>query len=223
MLPGAYYSEISQRVTTKSGADSIQRLVYPNNTADNSTVAIKKYICGKAADMGGQASSQHYPNDTYMLRLAEMYLIYAEAELGNQTQTSDGTATAYFNAVHTRAGLGAVIVPLTFDMIFNERVLEFAMESMCMYDLSNLYYYNPDKALAILNSQDRGLFGVFPDVYPNPTEWTFIKTAWYIPANGDYRTITASTGNFYLPIPTTELAGAPNLQKPAVDYYATKH
>lgn len=223
MLPGAYYSEISQRVTTKAGTDSIQRLVYPNNTTDAATVAIKKYICGKAADMGGQASSQHYPNDTYMLRLAEMYLIYAEAELGNQTQTTDGTATAYFNAVHTRAGLGAVIVPLTFDMIFNERVVEFAMESMCMYDLSSLYYYNPDKALAILNSQDRGLFGVHPDVFPNPTQWTFVKTAWYIPANGDYRTITASTGNFYLPLPTTELAGAPNLQKPAVDYYTIKH
>jgi hypothetical protein len=220
MLPGAYYSEISQSVKTASGKDSIQRLVYPNNTADNTTVAIKKYICGKAADMGGEASSQHYPNNTYMLRLAEMYLIYAEAELGNKTQTTDGTAMSYFNAVHTRAGLGAVTDPLTFDIIFNERAVEFAMESMCMYDLSNLYYYNPTKALSILNSQDRGLFAAHPDVFPNPTQWVFVKTAWYTPANGDYRTITATTGNFYLPIPTTELAGAPNLQKPAVDYYS---
>ncbi len=219
MLPGASYPEISQRVTTLAGKDSIQRLIYPNSTGDNTTLAIKKYICGKAADMGGQASSQHYPNDTYMLRLAEMYLIYAEAELGNQTQTSDATALLYFNAVHERAGLGKIITPLTFDMIFNERVIEFAMEGMCMYDLSSLYYYNPDKALAILNSQDRGLFAAHPDVFPNPTQWTFIKTAWYIPANGDYRTINATTGNFYLPIPTTELAAAPNLQKPAVDYY----
>jgi len=219
MLPGAYYPEISQRVTTAAGKDSIQKLIYPNNTADNNFVAIKKYICGKAVDMGGQASSQHYPNDTYMLRLAEMYLTYAEAELGDKESTNDAVALEYFNAIRTRAGLGAVIVPLKFDDIFNERIIEFAMEGMCMYDLSNLYYYNPDKAIAILNSQDRGLFAAHPDKFPGSSEWTFVKTAWFTPVNNDYRTITVSTGNFYLPIPTAELAAAPNLQKPAVDYY----
>lgn len=217
MLPGASYPEISQRVTTASGKDSIQRLIYPNSVnAAVSCVAIKKYICGKAQDMNGEASSQHYPNDTYMLRLAEMYLIYAEATLGNQTETSDATALAYFNMVHQRAGLGAVITPLTADIIFNERMVEFAMEGMCWYDISNVYYYNPEKALAILNSQDRGLFAVYPDVFPNPTQWTFVKTSWAAAAD---RIITATNGNFYLPIPTTELSAAPNLQKPAVDYY----
>jgi len=216
MLPGASYPEISQRVTTAAGKDSIQRLIYPKNTADNSFAAIKKYICGKAADMGGQASSQHYPNDTYMLRLAEMYLIYAEASLATGADLSTGLE--YFNQVHTRAGLGAK-TSITLDDVFNERIIEFAMESMCMYDLSNLYYYNPDKALGILNSQDRGEFAIYADVFPNPTQWTFVKTAWYIPANGDYRLITANAGNFYLPIPTTELSGAPNLRKPPVDYY----
>jgi hypothetical protein len=93
------------------------------------------------------------------------------------------------------------------------------MEGMCMYDLSNLYYYNPDKAIAILNSQDRGLFAAHPDKFPGSSEWTIVKTAWFTPVNNDYRTITVSTGNFYLPIPTAELAAAPNLQKPAVDYY----
>ena len=217
MLPGASYPEISQRITLPNGTDSIQRLIYPNTvTAAVSTVAIKKYICGKAADMGGQASSQHYPNDTYMLRLAEMYLIYAEATLGDQAQTSDATAIQYFNKIHTRAGLGAVSKGfLTFDDIFTERILEFAMESMCMYDLSNLYYYNPAKALAILNTQDRGLFAAYPDVFPNPTQWTFVKTSW----STDRSTPVAYAGNFYLPIPTTELAGAPNLRKPPVDYY----
>jgi hypothetical protein len=221
MLPGASYPEISQRITLPNGNDSIQRLIYPNNvTAQVSTVAIKKYICGKAADMGGQASSQHYPNDTYMLRLAEMYLIYAEAELGNQTQTSDGTAIAYFNTIHTRAGLGAIVKGfITADDIFNERIIEFSMEGMSMYDLSSLYYYNPTKALAILNSQDRGLFAVYPDVFPNPTQWTFIKTPWDNPNTTPDRLINAYDGNFYLPIPTTELAGSPNLLKPPVDYY----
>jgi len=213
MLPGASYPEITQSLPT--GGE--QRLIYPSTiSAQASTVAIKKYICGQAKDMGGEASSQHYPNNTYMLRLAEMYLIYAEAS--EATGEDLGTGLVYFNEVHKRAGLGAKS-SITFDDILNERFIEFAMEGMCWYDLSNLYYYNPQKALDILNSQDRGLFAVYPDVFPNPTQWTFVKTPWYTPANGDYRTITASTGNFYLPIPTSELAGAPNLRKPAVDYY----
>jgi hypothetical protein len=155
-----------------------------------------------------------------MLRLAEMYLIYAEAALGNQTQTSDETAIAYFNTIHTRAGLGAIVKGfITADDIFNERIIEFSMEGMSMYDLSSLYYYNPTKALAILNSQDRGLFAVYPDVFPNPTQWTFIKTPWDNPNTTPDRLINAYDGNFYLPIPTTELAGSPNLLKPPVDYY----
>ena len=216
MLPGASYPEITQSITLPDGKPGTQKLIYPNNTADNSIAGIKKYVCGKAIDMNGEASSQHYPNDTYMLRLAEMYLIYAEASLGNQTSTADATALDYFNKVHTRAGLGAIITPLTFDDIFNERLVEFSMEGMCWYDISNLFYYNPAKALSVLNSQDRGLFAIYPDVFPNPTQWTFVKTAWVKPVD---RIITATDGNFYLPIPTKELAAAPSLQRPAVDYY----
>ena len=88
------------------------------------------------------------------------------------------------------------------------------MESMGWYDLVSLHYYDPNKAYAILNSQDRGLFKVAPDVFPNPTTWTFIKTPW---ATTD-RKINANSGNFLLPIPAAEKSQAPNLSKPAVDY-----
>ena len=211
MLPGAYYPEITQ---TLNGVD--QKLVFPNSTGDVSFSSIKKYVCGKAKDMGGQASSQRYGTDTYMLRLAEMYLTYAEAVLGNNSTTTDATALDYFNRVHTRSGLGTLSVPLTMDVLFKERIIEFAMEGMGWYDLVSLHYYNPAKAYAILNSQDRGLFAVKPDVFPNPTEWTFIKTKW----NTIDRTIHAYDGNFLLPIPAAEMSQAPNLRKPAVDYYS---
>ncbi len=210
MLPGAYYPEITQ---TLNGVD--QKLIFPNSTGDVSFSSIKKYVCGKAKDMGGQASSQRYSQDTYMLRLAEMYLIYADATLGNNASTTDATALGYFNLVHNRAGLAAVIVPLTQDMIFKERILEFAMEGMGWYDLVSLHYYNPAKAYAILNSQDRGLFAVKPDVFPNPTQWTILKTKW----NTIDRKINAYDGNFLLPIPAAEMSQAPNLRKPAVDYF----
>ncbi|HET9277722.1 MAG TPA: RagB/SusD family nutrient uptake outer membrane protein, partial [Flavitalea sp.] len=163
---------------------------------------------------------QRYPNNTYMMRLAEMYLIYAEAAMGNATSTSDATAVEYFNKVHTRAGLAAYEVagpngsgPLTLDMLFSERFKEFAMEGMSWYDMVSLHYWNPSKAYSILNSQDRGLFFTRPDQMPNPTEWTFTKTSWFTE-----RTINANAGNFLLPIPNVELSQAPNLQKPPVDY-----
>ena len=75
------------------------------------------------------------------MRLAEMYLVYVEAAMGNNT-TSDATAIEYFNKVHTRAGLAEYVVagtngsgPLTFDMLLSERFKEFAMEGMSWYDM----------------------------------------------------------------------------------------
>ncbi|WP_353718108.1 RagB/SusD family nutrient uptake outer membrane protein [Dyadobacter sp. 676] len=209
MLPGASYPEITQTIPGGS-----QKLVYPFTGTDNNFIAIKKYITGKAVDVGGQAAQQNYGHDTYMMRLAEMYLVYAEAVLGNNASTADAKALQYFNQVHTRAGLSPVTGSLTFDQIFKERIVEFAMEGMAWYDLVSLHYYNPTKAYAILNAQDRGFFFTKPDRFPDPTSWTFTKTAW---ATAE-RKIDANSGNFLLPIPSAELSQAPNLQKPAVDY-----
>jgi hypothetical protein len=213
MLPGFYYPEIT-KVTDKT------KLVYPFTGTDNNFLAVKKYIIGSPIDLAGIASQQHYPNDTYMMRLAEVYLIYVEALIGNNGSTSDATAIDYFNKVHTRAGLPAYEVggvngsgPLTLDMLFSERFKEFAMEGMSWYDLVSLHYWNPSKTFSILNSQNRGLFFTRPDQMPNPTQWTFTKTSWWTE-----NTITANEGNFLLPIPNTELSQAPNLQKPPVDY-----
>ena len=219
MMPGASYPEITQ---TLNGVD--QKLVFPYVTGDVNFASIKKYVVGKAKDVGGQAAQQNYPNDTYMMRLAEMYLVYAEAVLGNNASTTDATALSYFNKVHTRAGLApyadpvtGAAIPLTFDEIFKERAKEFAMESMTWYDLVSLHYYNPDKAYAILNSQDRGLYNIAPDVFPNPTSWTIKKTVW---ATSE-RKINANSGNFLLPVPSAEISQAPNLDEathPAVEY-----
>jgi hypothetical protein len=213
MLPGAYYPEIT-KVTDRT------KLIFPFTGTDNNFLNVKKYVIGSPIDLAGIATQQHYPNDTYMMRLAEMYLVYVEAAMGNTTSTSDATAIDYFNKVHTRAGLPAYVVagtngsgPLTLDMLLSERFKEFAMEGMSWYDMVSLHYWNPSKAFSILNSQDRGLFFTQPDIMPNPTEWTFTKTSWFTE-----RTISANEGNFLLPIPNVELSQAPNLQKPPVDY-----
>lgn len=212
MLPGAHYPEITRTTT----ADGDQELVFPlTGTLESGNYAsIKKYVTGKAVDNGGQAASQRYGHDTYMIRLAEVYLIYAEATLGNSGTTSDAQALDYFNEVHTRAGLPEFAGPLTFDDIFKERILEFAMEGMAWYDLVSLHYYNPNAAYNIISSQDRALYYVEPDQIPNPTEWAFTPLDWV-----EQRTYPANSGNFLIPIPNTELIKAPNLRKPPVDYY----
>jgi hypothetical protein len=209
MLPGASYPEITQTLNGKE-----QKLVYPFNGTDNNFVAVKKYITGKAKDVEGKAAQQNYGNDTYMQRLAEIYLIYADAALGNNASTTDPVAVDYFNKVRMRSGLPKFEDPLTTDVIFRERMVEFAIEGMAWYDLVSLHYYNPNKAYSILNSQDRGLYFTKPDVFPNPTQWTFTKTPWAT----TNRIINANSGNFRLPIPTAELSQAPSLKKPAVDY-----
>jgi hypothetical protein len=213
MLPGFYYPEITM-MTSKT------KLVYPQTGTDQNFCNVKKYVIGSPIDLAGVASQQHYPNDTYMMRLAELYLIYVEASIGNSSSTTDATAVSYFNKVHTRAGLPEWLIsgpnangPLTLDVVFSERFKEFAMEGMAWYDLVSLHYWNPSKAFSILNSQDRGLFFTQADQVPNPTQWTFTKTSWF-----SERTINANEGNFLLPIPNVELAQSPSLKGPAVDY-----
>lgn len=212
MLPGAYYSEILK-------ASGGYTFPFTDNSggvaADGSTyVAVKKYIVGKAEDVGGKAASSRYDHDTYMLRLAEMYLIYAEAAIGNSANTSDTKALQYLNKIRNRAGLSSLLGPIQPHHVLNERFVEFALEGQAWYDLVRLHYYNPQEVYYILNAQDRGLFFVRPNQMPNPTSWTFTKTRWF-----NERMITASSANFVLPIPTTELAQAPALLQAPVDFY----
>jgi starch-binding outer membrane protein, SusD/RagB family len=206
MLPGFTYPELINNSTK-------QAHVFPNpGTSDNSYASIKKYVIGK---LDGITDRQRYPNNTYMLRLAEMYLIYAEAALGNNASTTDPDIIEHFNAVHTRAGLPAhpVTEPLTWPMIFDERIKEFAMESMAWYDVVRWSYYDPQGAYDFISKQDRALFVVKPNQWPNPTAWTFVKTSWSNP-----RTFNANEGNFRLPIPASEMSQVPTLNDPAVDY-----
>lgn len=215
MLPGMHYPEITQSVRDDEGNTSEQELIFPFTGSDVNFASIKKYVTGKAKDVDGKAASQRYGHDTYMMRLAEMYLIYAEAILGNNSTTTDADALAHFNAVHRRAGLPPFEDPLTLEDILHERFIEFAMEGMAWYDLVRLHYFNAEAAYTIIGAQDRALFFVEPDQFPEPTQWTITKTPWIAEAD---RTFDANDGNFLIPIPDAEISQAPNLAKDPVDY-----
>jgi hypothetical protein len=220
MLPGFTYPELAASDDSFLSADKHAVLYLPQNvTAGNPAdgngynfAYIKKYVIG---NIPGQTNKQDYPNDTYMLRLAEMYLIYAEAAaLKDGGTTADAQAHDYFNAVHTRAGLQPVTDPLTWDDIFEERIKEFAMEGMAWYDLARLHYYNPQHAYDIINNQYRGMFLAIPNPWPDPTGWSFIKTSWFSTSD----MVAASASNFMMPIPQVELSQAPSLSLEPVAY-----
>ena len=58
-----------------------------------------KHLYGNAYDhlsaTGVSASSQHSGLSTHLLRLADIYLIYAEAVIGNAGSTSDASAIVF--------------------------------------------------------------------------------------------------------------------------------
>src|SRR5690606_39124497 len=63
---------------------------------------LKKHIIGTSVDNGAPtmnitSSIEH----NALLRLADVYLIYVEAILGNNSSTADGDALIYFNKVRT--------------------------------------------------------------------------------------------------------------------------
>jgi hypothetical protein len=224
MLPGFKYPEFQFIPTATSNFIDIKtKTIFYEAPGGNKLVAgtdnklanIKKYVVGY---IPGQTGQQNYPNDVYMLRLAELYLIYAEASaMSSGGTTSDAQALTYFNAVHMRAGLPAYTNPLTWDVIFQERAKEFAMEGVAWYDLVRRQYYDNQHVYDILHSQDRGLYLAKPHPWPNPTAWSFHKSAWYTtPANVDK--VEVSAANFYMPIPQVELNQAPSLADEPVPY-----
>lgn len=222
MLPGFTYPEITRTVNR---VDTKPFLVPYTLDAQRNFANIKKYVIGQGKDFGlPTIEPQRYPNNTYMLRLAEMHLIYAEAAIGNSATTTDARAISYINALRKRAGLPDVLdpltgnpIPLTLDMVINERFKEFAIEGMAWYDLVSLHYWNPAKAYSILNNQDRGFYYITPDNPNNASVWTIRKTPWANPP-ANPRRINASSANFLIPIPAVEKAQAPWLDKPAVEY-----
>ena len=89
------------------------------------------------------------------LRLAEVYLIYAEAILGNNPSTDDADAMEYFNKVRKRAGLEPQN-SITYEDIRRERRLELCLEGQYWYDLVRRAYYKHQEVLNYITGQDRG-------------------------------------------------------------------
>ena len=111
-------------------------------------------VGGPNDDNDGFVDMMCSPLNTYIIRLADVYLIYAEACLGNSASLT-GEGLQYFNAVRRRAGIDEA-TSITFEDIIRERRVEFGMEFMNWYSMLEWYKWKPNFMLNYLNNQYRG-------------------------------------------------------------------
>jgi hypothetical protein len=140
-----------------------------------------------------------------------VYLVYAEAIMGNNTTTSDPDALLYFNKVRTRAGVDP-LTTITLDTLLSERRIEFAFEGQYWGDLVRLSYWQPAKAVAKVNAQNRTFFsykpatpGVPAVITPDPSPVVSV--------------LPATINSFTLQLPAVELTADPKLADAPIHYY----
>lgn len=134
--------------TATTGSDANLRI--KTGTRSN----ILKYIVGPNREGEPVNSNAHSSMPTFILRYADVLLIYAEAIMAGSSSTSDGEALNAFNAVHTRAGLQPVTV-LPYDELLHERKVEFAFEGDYWFDIQR---QGREKANQIVSTQQRGTY-----------------------------------------------------------------
>ena len=158
--------------------------------------SILKYVVGPNRTNEPVNSSSHSQIGTYILRYADVLLIFAEATMGSNTSTSDVDAIAAFNAVHTRAGL-APVTSITLDQLLHERKVEFAFEGDYWFDIQRQGFA---KAKQMIEAQERGTYD-------------FNKNL------NSFKATLSNAAQLYLPIPQAETVIDPLLLEPAVPYY----
>ena len=174
---------------------------------------IKKGVVGSTKDTNGKSARMNSALNTYMLRLSEVYLIYAEAILGNNPTTSDADALLYFNKVRIRAGV-PVKTSISYQDIRHERRVEFAMEGQYWYDLVRRSYYKQQEVLDYIELQDRAHNGSY--TYDKDTH-TIENTSTSTRAVNK-----AAAERLLLPYPESEMVQNPLLKETPVSYVFTE-
>ena len=172
---------------------------------------VKKYVIGTNA-VNGFAVNNNSGINTYMMRLAEVYLNYAEATLGNNEKTTDATALKYFNALRTRAGV-ATKNSLTFEDIRHEFRVETAFEGLYWYFIVRRGYYQQQEMVNYVNHQHRNA-----SYYKSATHEYVLSEDYAEPGPS---VATATAKNLTLPIADTDQTKNPLLKPDASGNIAT--
>ena len=204
-----------------------------------------KHLFGDGADheaaIGVAAGRMNNQLPTHLLRLSDVYLICAEANL---LSGNDAKAVQYVNAVRARAinekvdATDGALAKVTFDDIWKERRLELAGEGDRWYDYVRLAYYDKQAAMTDLSGQlmnqlysyneacknywYTGCGGTLEDAPADLTAFDATKAEWSL-LNNDVRyaddlparSTHVNEGIFTLPLPAADVTFNPHLLEPA--------
>lgn len=162
-LPGIYYSYWDTGNDLVSAADKTPANGYPQPTGfvyNKKYCQLKKWVVGTKADCNGHLAQMASPLNTYIQRLADVYLIKAEAVLGNNDVTSDAEGLAAINAVRARAKVDKMLTSYTLEDLIKERRKEFCMEFQNWYDMVTWYRWKPQYMLNYFNNKQHRAFMV---------------------------------------------------------------
>lgn len=172
---------------------------------------VKKYVIGTNA-VNGFAVNNNSGINTYMMRLAEVYLNYCEAVLGNNSTTTDVTALTLFNALRTRAGVPTKS-KIGFEDIRHEFRVETAFEGLYWYFLIRRGYYEQQEVVNYVNNQHRNA-----SYYESSTHTYKLSDTYAAPGPS---VATATAANLTLPIADTDQTKNPLLKPDASGTIAT--
>ena len=172
---------------------------------------IKKYVVGTNA-VNGFAVNNNSGINTYMMRLAEVYLNYAEAVLGNSATTTDAQALACVNALRQRAGVPAKS-SIGYEDLRHEFRVETAFEGLYWYFLVRRGYYQQQEVVNYVNNQYRNA-----SYYESSTHEYKLSDTYAYPGP---QVSVATARNLVLSIPDTDATKNPLLKSDADGNVAT--
>lgn len=234
MMPGDKYDYWWQ---DKGGFDYL-KFLYDKDYAPGSNVGldsatgsnIAKHLYGNNEDhkktFGIAAGKQTSSLSTHVFRLSDVYLIYSEAVIGNNSSTTDASAIdAFYTVRHRSVESYERPSSITLEDVLKERRLEFAFEGDYWFDLVRMSYYNMDKAIKTLQGQRRNGYYGLPELYKayynDPTQWNVDPETMKYETDTPKPNVTASV--FTLPLPSDDVAFNSHLMEEAqhVDVRAT--
>lgn len=214
MLPGYKYSYFW---TDKGGFDYLKFIYDTDYNTSGGTLQSAtgsnavKHLYGDAQDhvdgAGVSAKYMYSSLATHLLRLSDVYLIYAEAKMGTAKSTTDESAIdAFYKVRHRSVSNYVKPATLTWDEVWKERRLELAMEGDRWYDYIRVSYYDPQFCIDELKAQKRNTIFGLNDLYK-----AYYETGkWNVDESSmRYDTQTAApnvtTSSFTLPFPTEDV------------------
>lgn len=227
MMVGDFYNQWWQ---DKGGFDYL-RFLYDkeyapgtNNGIQSATGAnVAKHQYGNNSDhqktFGISAAKQCSSQATHVLRLADVYLVYVEAMIGNNGSTTDPTALdAFYQVRHRAVSAFAMPTSVTLDQVLKERRLELALEGDYWFDLVRMSYYDMNKAINTIKNQRRNGYWGLGSLYES--YWNSKCTTWVVdPSVTMYDTNTpmpnVNASIFTLPFPDEDVVYNPHLLEAA--------